>query len=90
MISIIVPFYNEEKNVEILYGELNAVLKKLKGDYEIVFIDDGSRDGTSGILERLSKADKKVKTIQFRRNFGQTAAIQAGIDNESNTATGRL
>lgn len=83
MISVIVPFYNEENNIEILYSELSDVLKKLKGGYELVFVDDGSKDGTSAALERLSKSDKKLKAIQFRRNFGQTAAIQAGIDNAS-------
>ncbi|VVB60025.1 Glycosyltransferase AglD [uncultured archaeon] len=83
MISVIVPLYNEEENAELLYKELADVLKKLKDGYEIIFIDDGSRDRTCEILEKISKSDKKAKVIQFRRNFGQTAAVQAGIDNAS-------
>lgn len=78
-LSVIIPAYNEEKNIIPLYRELTNVLKKLDKDYEIILIDDGSRDNTFGIIESLNKKDKRIKAIKFRRNFGQTAALDAGF-----------
>ncbi|NLD95147.1 MAG: glycosyltransferase family 2 protein [Fibrobacter sp.] len=78
-LSIVVPVYNEEENIPILYKELNDMLNNLKQDYEIIFIDDGSRDKSRDVLTALSKDDKKVNVIFFRRNYGQTAAISAGF-----------
>jgi len=77
-ISIISPVYNEEKNLLPLYGKLNLELNKLKLSWEIIFVDDGSSDHSLEILQKLAKNDRKVKIIQFSRNFGQTAAIVAG------------
>jgi len=79
-ISVVVPFYNEEENIEELYHRLKEVLDSLGRSYELVFVDDGSQDRTPEILERLFEIDKKVKIIRLRRNFGQTAALQAGFD----------
>jgi len=79
-ISVVVPFYNEEENIEELYHRLKEVLDSLGRSYELIFVDDGSRDRTPEILERLFEKDKKVKVIRLRRNFGQTAALQAGFD----------
>lgn len=79
-ISVVVPFYNEEENIEELYHRLKEVLDSLGRSYELVFVDDGSQDRTPEILERLFEKDKKVKIIRLRRNFGQTAALQAGFD----------
>lgn len=79
-ISIVVPFYNEEDNVEELYRRLKEVLDHLGRSYELVFVDDGSNDRTPEILQRLYEQDEKVKIIRLRRNFGQTAALQAGFD----------
>jgi len=78
-LSIVIPVYNEEDNIPILYKELNETLKNLKQDYEIIFIDDGSRDTSRDVLTALSKDDKRVKVVFFRRNYGQTAAISAGF-----------
>ena len=78
-LSIVVPVYNEEKNVVILYKELKTVLGKFKKDYEIIFVDDGSTDSTFKELERLNKNDRRLRIIRFRKNFGQTAALDAGF-----------
>jgi glycosyltransferase involved in cell wall biosynthesis len=79
-ISIVVPFYNEEENIEELYDQLTRVLKGLGKSYELVFIDDGSTDRTRDILLKIFESDKTVKVIRLRKNFGQTAALQAGFD----------
>ena len=79
-ISIVVPFYNEEDNIEELYGQLTRVLKGLGVSYELIFIDDGSTDRTHDILMSLFDSNETVKVIILRKNFGQTAALQAGFD----------
>ncbi len=79
-ISIVVPFFNEEDNIEELYGQLTRVLRGLGVSYELVFIDDGSTDRTRDILMDLFESDETVKVIILRKNFGQTAALQAGFD----------
>lgn len=79
-LSIIIPIFNEKDSILLLYDGLKGVLNHLKGDYELIFIDDGSTDGSFEILERLAMEDEKVKAIQLRRNFGQTAALAAGFD----------
>ncbi|MFN8389704.1 MAG: glycosyltransferase family 2 protein [Bdellovibrionota bacterium] len=80
MISIVVPLYNEEENVSKLYGELTAVANGSELDCEFVFVDDGSQDATVQNLIRAADGDARVKIVTFRRNFGQTAAMAAGID----------
>ncbi|MBC8500872.1 MAG: glycosyltransferase family 2 protein [Nanoarchaeota archaeon] len=80
-ISIVIPAYNEDKNVFLLYKKLSEVLKRIGKPYEIIFVDDGSRDGTLESLKRIHEKDKLVKIIVFRRNFGQTAALDAGFKN---------
>jgi dolichol-phosphate mannosyltransferase len=79
-ISVVVPVYNEDKNIQPLYRELNPVLQSLTNEYEIIFVDDGSTDGSKEILLRLSNTNKKVKVIHFSKNFGHEAAMTAGID----------
>jgi glycosyltransferase involved in cell wall biosynthesis len=79
-LSIVIPVYNEEKNISPLHSELVEVLNKLKVSYEIIFIDDGSVDSSFQELSSIHASDKSVKIIQFRRNFGQTAAFAAGFD----------
>ena len=78
-VSIVIPVYNEEENIPLLYKELKEVLEKLPYDYEIIFVDDGSTDQTYEILQRLAQEDPKVKVVRFRRNYGQTAAMYAGF-----------
>jgi glycosyltransferase involved in cell wall biosynthesis len=80
-LSLIVPVYNEEKNLPLLYDEVIAALKPVKKDWELILVDDGSRDNSLVELRKLAQKDKKhIRVVQFRRNFGQTAAIVAGID----------
>ncbi len=79
-ISIVVPFYNEEDNIREFYKKLTFVLKDLGVTYELIFIDDGSTDKTHDILMGLFESDETVEVIILRKNFGQTAALQAGFD----------
>ena len=78
-ISVIVPLYNEKENVPILYNSIRKVLQDLSKTYEMVFIDDGSIDGTRTILKDLAGKDPMLKVILFRKNFGQSAAMAAGF-----------
>ncbi|MCX6339622.1 MAG: glycosyltransferase family 2 protein [Candidatus Aureabacteria bacterium] len=79
-ISILVPLYNEGPNVERFYDRLKPSLQKLGHSYEIILVDDGSMDNTFELLRAICERDNSVRAIQFRRNFGQTAALAAGID----------
>jgi glycosyltransferase involved in cell wall biosynthesis len=78
-LSVVIPVYNEAPNLEELYDEFTRQLERWGRSYELIFIDDGSSDGSSEILERLPARDPRVRVIQFRRNFGQTAAFAAGF-----------
>ncbi len=78
-ISVVIPTYNEEENAALLYDELSGVMKSMVCDYEILFIDDGSSDGTLAVLKTIEEADSRVGVVQFRKNFGQTAAMSAGF-----------
>ena len=82
-ISVIVPCYNEEKTLPIFFDELNKIIEKnFEGiNFEIIFVDDGSKDNTLNVLKDLKKKDIRVKYITFSRNFGKEAAILAGLDN---------
>jgi dolichol-phosphate mannosyltransferase len=87
LISIIVPVYNEEKNVPLLYGKLREVFAGLPGyAWEIIFVDDGSQDKSPEILENLINQDTGVKFIKFSRNFGKEVALSAGLDAASGDA----
>lgn len=79
-LSILIPVYNEEENIVPLVERLTQVLKKTEKIYEILFIDDGSTDGTLDVLLNITKKNPNIKVISFSRNFGQTAALSAGID----------
>ncbi len=85
-ISILGPVYNEAENLERFHAELFEELEKLDRSFEIVYVDDGSRDSSREILTRLAEKDERVKVISFTRNFGQTAAVSAAI----NHATGAV
>lgn len=78
-LSIVIPIFNEEKNIDPLYKELAFLEKKTSFNLEFIFIDDGSQDQSKELLLKLQKKDKRVKLIEFTRNFGQTAAFDAGI-----------
>jgi len=79
-VSVLIPIYNEEGNLSLLYDKLEAALQKTERAYEIIFVDDGSSDGSLEILLDLREKNPNVKIISFSRNFGQTAALSAGID----------
>lgn len=82
-ISIIVPCYNEQESLPIFYKEITTLLEKINIDYEILFINDGSRDKTLNFLKETSEIDINVKYISFSRNFGKEAAMYAGFCNAS-------
>ncbi len=79
-LSVVVPLFNEEENVQPLYDEITAALEGVVDSYELVLVDDGSTDRTVERLRRICGHDARVKGLRFRRNYGQTAAIQAGFD----------
>src|SRR5579884_1193468 len=78
--SIVIPLYNEEENVRPLYLRIVEAMGELSGSYEIVFVDDGSKDDTFKILTAICDEDPHVTVIRLRKNFGQTAGLQAGFD----------
>ena len=79
MISIVIPSFNEEINLQILYKSIKNEMKRINEDYEILFVDDNSKDKTLEIISDLVKNDRKVKAIKFSRNFGSHNAIYCGL-----------
>ncbi len=79
-LSIIIPIFNEEDNIILLYEKLTAVTASLNKETEIIAVNDGSNDRSQALLEELAEKDASFKVIEFRRNSGQTAAMMAGID----------
>ena len=79
-LSIVIPIYNEEENIPLLYGEIKEALSHFDRQYEIIFVDDGSTDRSVKLLEGLQQKDEQVVVVAFRKNFGQTAAMSAGFD----------
>jgi glycosyltransferase involved in cell wall biosynthesis len=80
-LSLVVPVYNEDQNIPLLYEAVIAAIQPIKKDWELILVDDGSRDNSLAELKKLAQKDKKhIRVVEFRRNFGQTAAIAAGID----------
>jgi glycosyltransferase involved in cell wall biosynthesis len=81
--SIVVPFHNEEENVTKLYDRVKETMEHVGASFEMVFVDDGSRDRTYRLLEEIAAVDSRVLLIKLRRNFGQTSALAAGFDHSS-------
>src|SRR6204780_4307762 len=81
--SIVVPFHNEEENVTALYARLKQVMEQVGERFELVLVDDGSRDRTYKLLEEIVAVDRRVLVVRLRRNFGQTSALAAGFDHAS-------
>ena len=79
LISVVLPCYNEEKVLSLTYGVLSAALNKITDDYAMIFVDDGSRDGTCALLKRFAEGDSHIKYISFSRNFGKESAMLAGL-----------
>jgi len=82
-VSVVVPIYNEIESIPHLYRGLHDVLHTMGRDYELIFVDDGSQDGSTESLKQIAASDACVKVIEFRRNYGQTAAMHAGIQHAS-------
>lgn len=80
MLSIVIPVYNERDNLAELHARLTAEAEKLNRDFELILVDDGSKDGSAEILDALAAKDSRVVAIHLARNCGQTAALMAGID----------
>jgi glycosyltransferase involved in cell wall biosynthesis len=78
--SVVIPFHNEEANIEALYRRLTVVMEKIGLEYELILVDDGSSDQTHAILKQIAQLDPRVTGLRLRRNFGQTAALSAGFD----------
>ena len=83
LVSVIVPIFNELENVKLMYRELVDAMESQHRPFELVLVDDGSRDGTTVRLRELAADDERVKLVLFRRNYGQTAAMHAGIQNSN-------
>lgn len=79
-ISVVIPVLNEAESIPVLHDEIHAVLKPLGKRFEIIYIDDGSTDKTPGVLRNLCNSDPETQVIQFRKNFGKSAALSAGFD----------
>ncbi len=79
-LSVVIPIHNEQENIPLLYAELVETLEKTSLDFELLFVDDGSTDSSGKILEELTHSDRRVRLVPLRRNFGQTAAMQAGFE----------
>ncbi|MEO6053192.1 MAG: glycosyltransferase family 2 protein [Chthoniobacterales bacterium] len=80
MISVMIPVYNEHEVLGLLFDKIKEVMTRLDRKWEVIFVNDGSVDGTEEILDQLAAANPEVKVVHFRRNFGQTAAMMAGFD----------
>ena len=79
-VSIVVPVYNEEESLQPLYARVKTVMEDLGQPWEMIFVDDGSRDRSLEVMALLALSDSHVKVVSLRRNFGQTSALSAGID----------
>jgi glycosyltransferase involved in cell wall biosynthesis len=81
LLSVVIPIFNEVDNIPIAFEELNTVLDELTGwRAEVIWVDDGSTDGSSDLLRELPERDARHRVVRFRRNFGQTAALVAGFE----------
>lgn len=79
MLSIVIPVYNEVESLDALLAEIDEVAREHKYDVDLIFVDDGSRDGSWEVIRRLAASDSRVRGIRFRRNFGKSAALSAGF-----------
>ena len=80
MLSLIVPVYNEEEVLEVSFEKMDQEMKKIGYPYEIIYVNDGSRDGSMKILRRIAKENPQVKVRSFSRNFGHQTAVTCGMD----------
>ena len=80
IISVVIPVYNEEANIRELYKNLKSILDRIRKEYEIIWINDGSNDNSAAILDELSKDSRNIKVIHFLRNFGKSKALSSGFE----------
>ncbi|MBX5449902.1 glycosyltransferase family 2 protein [Thermogemmatispora sp.] len=78
-LSVVIPVHNEVENLSLLHQRISAVMRNMSLEYEVVYVDDGSTDGSFALLQRLAAADCAVRVVRLSRNFGQTAALAAGV-----------
>lgn len=78
--SVIIPVFNEEANIRLLYGRMKEVMESLSPDFELLFVNDGSRDQTLSLIKELTLSDQRVRFIDLSRNFGHQIAVSAGLD----------
>ncbi len=88
LLSIIVPCYNEQEALPIFYKTIIPILENLEPDYELIFIDDGSKDNTSSLIKKIAEENSNVKFVIFSRNFGKEAAMYAGLENSKGDYVG--
>ncbi|MFP4151155.1 MAG: glycosyltransferase, partial [Candidatus Aenigmatarchaeota archaeon] len=82
-ISVVLPVYNEKENLRPLQKEITEAMEENYKDWEVIYVDDGSSDGSPSVLEEIAEKNQEVKVIKFRKNFGQSSALQAGFDHAS-------
>ncbi|RYZ17604.1 MAG: glycosyltransferase [Chitinophagaceae bacterium] len=87
VLSIVVPIYNEEANLPLLHDRLHAAARQVTEDYEVIFVNDGSRDGSLGLLREMARRDPRNFFLSFSRNFGHQVAVMAGINHSRGSAT---
>ena len=82
-ISVAIPIHNEQENIELLYNDLISVLEPIGSNYEIIFVNDGSDDGSAKTIDSLAERDRRVRAVHLLRNYGQSSATMAGFDHAS-------
>jgi glycosyltransferase involved in cell wall biosynthesis len=85
-LSVVIPIYNEEETLEALYSRLSSVLERIGEDYEVILVNDGSRDGSERLLRAFSARNPRFKSVHFSRNFGHQTALTCGIDHAAGQA----
>ena len=86
LISVVVPVYNEQENIEVFHQAIQTAFRDLNYDYELIFVDDGSKDASAFILQNLTEQDSNVQFIMLSRNFGHQTALTCGLDNAKGDA----
>lgn len=89
-LSVVIPVFNEASSLHELHEELASALRSFKGDYEVIYVDDGSSDDSWRVIREIASSDRRVEGLRLRRNFGQSAALTAGFDHCSATVVATM